>query len=432
MRCCFRSLLLCAALCAPAAYGQSLLAMYEAARGHDAAWQIAKAQYDATLFRAEQSKAGLLPNVGFTASASHSRFNGNLSEAGKANGQSLGLNASQPLYRPANLAEYEQGRGLAESAGVQLEAAEQDLMMRVAQAYFDVLAAAEALASLKSQEAAVAEQLAAAKNNFELGTATVTDEREAQARYDMVIAQQIAAGNDLEIKQLALDDLVGQQGVRPSAVVVMPLLRRPELADWLRDIERTNPQILQARINIERAKLEVKKAEAGHKPTVDLTASYSSARDQNQQLGSGLNSRTRSSSFGVAINWPLFAGFATQNLVRENLALVDKSNAELDAARRATAQAVRTAFLDVVSSQSQVLALEAAERSAQEALEANRLGYEVGIRINVDVLNAQSLLFQAQRDLSQARHRVLLAHIRLRQAAGILVAADLARVNAPP
>ena len=188
----YRNWLLCAILVAPALHAQSLLALYESARVHDATWQVAKAQHDASIFQAERAKAGLLPSISVDVSASRSRFNGNLSASGTANALNLGLSASQPLYRPANLAEYGQGLRQAELARVQLGAAEQDLMMRVAQAYFDVLAAAEVLASLKAQEAAVGEQLAFARNNFELGTATVTDEREAQARYDMVIAQQIA------------------------------------------------------------------------------------------------------------------------------------------------------------------------------------------------------------------------------------------------
>jgi outer membrane protein len=133
---------------------------------------------------------------------------------------------------------------------------------------------------------------------------------------------------------------------------------------------------------------------------------------------------------GVAFNLPLFAGFATQNRIRETLALEDKARTDLEGTRRQVAQAVRTAFFGVQSGYGQVRALEAAEASSQSALDANRLGYQVGVRINIDVLNAQSQLYQTKRDLAQARYNVLLGQLRLRQANGTLQAEDLVRLNA--
>src|SRR5205085_8126501 len=168
---------------------------------------------------------------------------------------------------------------------------------------------------------------------------------------------------------------------------------------------------------------------AGHKPTVDLTASYGWIHNVNGSSTSVLDNHPRQGSAGIAVNLPLFSGFAVQNRIRETLSLEDKARSDLEAARRQVAQAVRTAYYGVVSGQGQVRALESAESSSQSSLEANRLGYQVGVRINIDVLNAQTQLFQTKRDLSQARYNVLLGHLRLRQANGTLQPEDLVRMN---
>jgi outer membrane protein len=194
--------------------------------------------------------------------------------------------------------------------------------------------------------------------------------------------------------------------------------------------EESSPAIQQARTNVEVARLETDKAKAGHKPTVDLTASYNVTRNPNGNTTTLLNQRTNTGQVGVTFNLPLFSGFATQNRIRETLSLEEKAQADLEATRRSVAQATRTAYLGVVSGQGQVRALEAAEASSQSALEANRLGYQVGVRINIDVLNSQSQLFQTKRDLAQARYNVLLGHLKLRQANGTLSPEDLGRLNA--
>jgi outer membrane protein len=422
-----------AALAVPA-HAQGLLELYESARAYDAAWQSAKAQYDANLFRAEQAKAGVLPSANLAAGASRTALDVNNPEFTRAFGtQSATLSASQPLYRPANFATYEQGKRQVELAQAQLTAAAQDLIIRVSQAYFDVLAAQDTLAFVQAQKAAVAEQLASAKRNFEVGTSTITDTREAQARYDLVIAQEIQAENDLRVKRLALDTQVGKADVQPNAMPVPPMLPAPQPADvnaWVLQSEEFSPAIQQARTNVEIAQLETEKAKAGNKPTLDLTASYNLTRNQDGSTSSGVSSRTKAGSVGVSFNLPLFAGFAIQNRIRETLSLEEKAQADLEATRRSVAQATRTAYFGVVSGQGQVKALEAAEASSQSALEANRLGYQVGVRINIDVLNSQSQLFQTKRDLAQARYNVLIGHLKLRQANGTLTPEDLARLNA--
>ena len=416
------------------AHAEGLLDLYLAARANDATWQSAKNQYDANLARADQALAGILPQAGLSGSVTRNAFELAPTTDRKYTSQAVTLSASQPLYRPANLATYRQGKRQAELAEFQLTAASQDLIVRVSQAYFDVLAAQDTLAFVRAQKAATAEQLASAKRNFEVGTSTITDTREAQARYDLVLAQEIAAENDLRVKRLALDTVVGKTDSQPNPVaggalnVPPPQPANPEA--WVAAAENASPLILQARTAVDIAQLETEKARAGHKPTVDLTANLGETRFVGGSTTSPADSRPKTGAIGVAVNVPLFAGFATQNRIRETLALEEKARTDLEAARRQVAQAVRTAYFGVVSGQGQVRALEAAEASSQSALDANRLGYQVGVRINIDVLNAQSQLFQTKRDLAAARYNVLLGHLKLRQANGTLQPEDLERLNA--
>jgi outer membrane protein len=415
------------------ARAEGLLELYEAARAYDAAWQSARAQYDANVARGEQARAGILPQAGLSAGVTRSAFdNDNPAVDRRFTTQQAAISASQPLYRPANLATYRQGQRQIELAEYQLTAASQDLMIRVSQAYFDVLAAQDTLAFVRAQKTAVAEQLASARRNFEVGTSTITDTREAQARYDLVLAQEIAAENDLRVKRLALDTLVGKTNTQPNPLATPLNVPAPQPNDpevWVAVAEEASPAIRQARKAVEIAELETDKAEAGHKPTLDATASYGITNNVGGTATTLQDSRPKSGNVGIVFNLPLFAGFATQNRIRETLSLEEKARADLEATRRQVAQAVRTAFYGVQSGQGQVRALEAAEASSQSALDANRLGYQVGVRINIDVLNAQSQLFQTKRDLAQARYNVLLGHLRLRQANGTLQPEDLARLN---
>ena len=420
------------------AHAQNLVDLYDSARGFDANYQSAKLQYDANLAKAEQAKAGIFPTAGLSANATRNNLeNTNPALIGlnrTFNSQTAAITASQPLYRPGNLATYEQGRKQVDLAKAQFDTAAQDLIVRTSQAYFDVLAAMDTLAFVRAQKTAVAEQLASAKRNFEVGTSTITDTREAQARYDLVIAQEIAGENDLRVKKLALDTLVGKTDSQPKGLVVpaaLPPLVPADVNTWVDQSLLAHPSIRLAQSNYEIADLEVKKAEAGHKPTLDLNASYNITRNPSGSAAGAntLSNRSNIGSIGLAFNLPLFAGFATQNRVVETIALKDKAQVDLEGARRTVALATRTAYFGVQSGQGQVKALEAAELSSQSALDANKLGYQVGVRINIDVLNSQSQLFQTKRDLAKARYDVLVGGLKLRQANGTLTADDLLIVN---
>jgi outer membrane protein len=417
-----------------AAQAQSLVELYNAARGYDATYQSAKSQYDATIAKGDQSLAGIYPTANLGAAASQTSQDSSLvALAGRNyNSQSATVSVSQPIYRPANWATYEQGKKQIEVAQAQLTAAEQDLIVRLSQAYFDVLTAADTLASVRSLKTATAEQLASAKRNFEVGTATIVDTRDAQAKYDLVIAQELAADNDLRVKSLALDQLVGRSGTSPKPLltpVVLSNLLPDDVEQWVRDSEANSPLIKQLETALAVAKLETQKAEAGHKPTLDLTGSYSTSNNGGSSTVTS-NYSLNSGTIGLSFNLPLFAGYSIQNRVKETLALEDKARSDLEATRRSTAQATRTAFFGVNSGLSQVKAYEAAETSSQSALDSNKLGYQVGVKINIDVLNSQSQLYDTKAKLAKARYDVLVGGLKLRQAVGTLNAADLQPINA--
>ena len=422
------------------ARAQSLNELYEAARSFDANYLAARALADSAQYRVEQAHAQRRPNIGLAVSASRSKSDIPSSDS-TSRVEGAALTGSQSLFNRPNDKTIAQADRSLEGAKADLEIAEQDLIVRVAQAYFDVLGAQDTLATASANKTAIAEQLASAKRNFEVGTATITDTREAQARFDLATAQEIAADNDLRTKRIALDTLVGRNGVEPkplAAPVTLEPLLSGTVDTWVAPVDNA-PTVRKAQVGYDIAKLETEKARAQHLPTVDLSASY--GRGHSSTDGSQISTSTGTfvpfnstggttqSSIGVTMKVPLFTGFAIQNRVKETLLLEEQSRDTLDATRRTVAQTTRVAYFGVQSGQAQVKALEAAESSSQLALEATQLGYKVGVRVNLDVLNAQSQLFSTRRDLAKARYDVLVGSLKLRQAAGVLKPEDVQSVN---
>ncbi|MGS0753944.1 TolC family outer membrane protein [Roseateles sp. GG27B] len=340
------------------------------------------------------------------------------------------------VFNRGNALTISQAQRVLGAALTDLESAEQDLIVRVSQAYFDVLAAKDALGTTQASKAAIAEQLASAKRNFEVGTATITDTREAQARFDLATAAEIGADNDLRIKGVTLDQLVGRVGVLPKPLAVpvaLPAVMPVNVEPWVSLADEQHPLIRKARLGLEAAQLETSKARAAEGVTVDLTGTLGAQNLQNSLSGqaaitSGVGT-TKNASLGIALNYPLYTGGATQNRIKETLALEEKSRNDVDFARRSVSEGTRRAFLGVQSLNAQVKALEAAESSSKLALDATQLGYKVGVRVNLDVLNSQTQLFTTQRDLAKARYDVVVNGLKLRQAAGQLTPADVSAVN---
>lgn len=429
----------CAALLAfwlapGAAAAQTLQQLYDASRAYDATYLSARALSDSAQYRVEQVEALNRPSAAATASIGPAVTDIPGLDRKSSVSASGAISARMPIFNRANAATIEQARRSLESARADLETAEQDLIVRLSQAYFDVLAAQDTLATNRASKAAITEQLASAKRNFEVGTATITDTREAQARYDLANAQEIAAENDLRTKRIALDTLVGRTGVEPRplqlpAALAAPVPANPE--EWVSAADQAHPTVRRARVALDVAQLETQKARAGNLPTVDAVASVSGVENRGPYYNTLRSAGgTTVGSVGLQLNWPLYTGGSVQNRIRETLVLEDKARQDLEAARRGVAQATRTAWFGVQSGMAQVQALEAAESSSKLALEATQLGYKVGVRVNLDVLNAQTQLYTTQTQLAKARYDVLMATLRLRQAAGQLAPGDLQAVNA--
>ena len=435
--------LACAMVWPLGAAAQSLQVLYGVAKGYDASYLSARLQADAIGLKAEQARAALRPTVSANATTSVTRSDTPWASVSRSQSlqQSAGISAQYTLFNPANAVAVSQAEINLALAQAQMRASEQDLMMRVTQAYFDVLAAADGLATVQASKRAIAEQLAAAKHNFVVGSATITDTREAEARLDLVRAQELGADNDLRTARLALDALVGRKGLQPRPLATpaqLPALVPAEVDEWERLADDANPVVQQLRLARDVSQLEIDRARSAGLPTVALTAALNltAARLQGRNkatdgttLPFGPNNGVGpSASVGMQVNMPLYTGGLIQSRLQETLVLVQKADADLEAARRTVAQATRTAFYAVQTQLARAAALEAAEASSAMALEATELGYKVGVRVNLDVLNAQTQLYQAQRDLAKSRYDVLVGLLKLKQTAGVLQPPDIAAV----
>jgi outer membrane protein len=432
------------------AQAADLLQVYQQALANDATYASARASAAAGRERITQGRAGLLPTVGITGNITHTNndyspfnegqpirdANGNITGTVASGGPSLTakditVQLAQPLFRWDRWETYQQSKLQQAISEAQFAQAQQDLITRVAQAYFDVLAAQDTLASTRAQKEAVTEQLASAKRNFEVGTQTITDTHEAQAAYDLVISQEIAAVNDLETKKTALQAIIGSPPAALATLRTGVNLTAPQpvnVDQWVSAAENQNYAVSVAQLQLESAKRDISKNRAGHYPTLDLVAS-SQHRNVNGEFA-GQSGRTTNNAIGVSYSIPIFSGFAVTSRVRESIALEDKARNDLEANRRNAALLARQSFLGVNSGLAQVKALEAAEVSSNSALESNKLGYQVGVRINIDVLNAQRQLYQTRTDLAKARYNTILAGLKLKAASGSLREEDLQPINA--
>lgn len=413
-----------------------LLTIYRDAVQHDPVFAAARFARQAAGEREPQARAGVLPYVNASLGASDTYFN---FDAGAPYGYSRTFNAwgpalslTMPLYRPQNWEAIDQAKLAVVSAEAALAQARQDLILRVAQAYFDVLAAQDNLEAILESKKGATEQLAQAKREFEVGTKTIVDTHEAQARYDQTVAQEQTARGDLVVKQNALRAIIGRDPGTLAPLTASPQLSTPQPTDveaWAKQAEDASYGVAIARASAEIAQRETKRQRQGMLPTVDLTASVAASR-QNGSSTTDISGTVKTGTIGVQLNYPLYTGGLTQSRIREALANEERARQDLETARRNAAQAARQAYTGVDFGLAQVRALESAETSANSQLESTRLGYRVGVRINLDVLNAQTQLFNTQRDLKKARYDFLVNGLRLQSAAGALNERDVETINA--
>jgi len=423
---------------ATVANGADLLEVYRLAQGSDTQYAAARAAWSAGQEKLPQGLAGLLPSAAVSASTQHSdrelRFRNPANPPSNAqfNSNSISLSVTQPLYRPQNVAAYGQAKTQVAQADAVFAQAAQDLILRVAQAYFDVLLGQDTVEFAQAQLTAIGRQLEQAKRNFEVGTATITDTHEAQSRYDITTSTEIAAKNDLEIRKRQLELLIGRTAPGLSPLGKRFSLQPPDPVNmdrWVAEAADNNLQVRVSRASLEFAGQEIERNRAGHRPTLDAFAIYSDAGSGSGIQG-GAGTDTTSKVVGVQLAIPIYQGGLTSSRVREAVANEDKARQDLENARRTAELTARQTFLGVTSGLAQVRALEAALVSSQSSLDSTRLGQEVGVRTQIDVLNAQQQLSQTRRDLAQAKYNYILALLRLKSAAGQLAEQDLVLVNA--
>jgi outer membrane protein len=434
------ALLLALTVAAAAPAGAAdLVEIYRAAQTADAVYAGARATWAAGQEKLPQGRSGLLPSVTLSANTQRNDRDLQFCDAtvpglsGPFNSHAVTLSLTQPLFRRQNAVAYEQAKSQVTQADAVFALAAQDLILRAAQAYFDVLLAQNTVELAAAQLSAIGQQLEQAKRNFEVGTATITDTHDAQARYDLTVSGEIAAKNDLEVKKRALSQVIGRTAPPLSTVSTTRFtLVDPEpnnMEAWVKDAFSSNLQIVVSQAGLDFAAQEVERNRAAHRPTVDAFATYSDTGGGVGGVGTISGTDTTTKVLGVQLAIPLYQGGLITSRVREALANEEKARQDLENARRSADFSTRQAFLGVTSGIAQVKALGAALVSSQSSLDSTRLGQEVGVRTQVDVLNAQQLLFQTRRDRAQSVYNYLMSLLRLKAAVGKLAEDDLAAVN---
>lgn len=405
--------------------------IYKMAIENDPVYASAKAAYLAGLEKLPQGRALMLPSLNLTAGLNRYDSDTSISEPKRYSSPTVTLSLVQPLFRKQNIETLEQAKLQVRAVEAQFKLAQQSLVLRTAQAYFDVLQAQDSLATVRAQKAAIAEQLALARKSFEVGTATVVDTHEAQARYDSTVAQEIAAQNALDVKRRTLEKLIMNEApaLDPLAKgVAMPMPQPADMNAWVKQAESDSLSVAVGEANAEIARREVAKQNAGYLPTLDLAASYTDTR--NGVIGSVAGIDSHSAVIGLQLGWNLFQGGATRSLVREAVANRERAASDLENARRQAALDARQAYLGVMSGNASVDAMKQVVTSSQTQLQSTKLGREVGVRTSLDVLNSEQQLYAAERDLAAARYAALMSGLSLKAAAGTLGEADVTALDA--
>ncbi|MDO8777835.1 MAG: TolC family outer membrane protein [Burkholderiaceae bacterium] len=415
----------------------TLIDVYRKAQERDPVYRGAVHALQAARERVPQARAALLPALNLVGANGHQSGQASFSEAPymdrNVRSHSWNLQLTQPLWRAASWAALGQAERQEQLAQEQFRQTEQELILRTAQVYLDVLVAQEAEHVVGQQVGAVAQQLGLAQRNFEVGTGTVTDVHEAQSRLDLARAQVVAARNESDNKRAEVDRMLGepvQHLARLGDTGRLPTVQPDALQPWVDSAREQSLQVRIAQATFEVADREITKSQAAHSPSLDFTAGYGT------NLSSGsisspadIMTRTRAGQVGMNLTIPLFAGGGTQARVREAIALKDKAAEDLEAARRTAMMQARQAFSGVTNGAAQVEALESAIRSSKSAVDANKIGFLIGTRINTDVLNAEQQLYAAQRDWHKARAETLIQGLRLKAANATLEEADLHAIN---
>ncbi len=442
-------------LTASQAQAFDLLEAWQAARTHDPQFASARAGAEAGRTKSLQAQALKSPQVTLNAGAAGVNSDNKITDAQFSNAQfagggagakgttdfrtrtdggldlNLNLRAEYPLYDATRNKSAVQLNKQAQLAEVQLTADEQQLMQRVAQSYFDTLLAADTLATLKSQQTAVAEALASAKERFKEGDVAIIDTHETQARYDMLTSQVLEAESNLQLARAALADMTGNQDAALAQLPRKADLQRyvgGDLQSWLGRAQSNHPLVQAQQLQQDIAQAESDKFQTRYSPVLNLVAQAGGERLQGLS-GNDADLTNRQLSLGVQLTIPLYSGGMRGAKYQEAIALEDKARNQTEFARQQAARDARSAWMAVTVGQGQVKALEQAERSAEIKLDSTRLGRDVGDRTTLDVLNSEQELYNARLALYRSRYQVLLALLNLSAAAGELNEPRLQEIN---
>ena len=418
------------ALTANNAHAENLLQVYQQAKNHDAQLQAQESGHLATLEQRQQALAGFRPQVNLSGNASYAAERDSLtSKTVDGNQANYALTLDQPLYNQGVKANIAKTDALVRQSAATLDAVRQNLIVRVATAYFETLQAQDNLTFAKAEKAAINRQLVQAKAYFEAGRSAITDVKEAEASDATAQAQEIAATQQLDIAREQLRVLTGS--VYPSLDVPrtnMPLaMPTPNRIDaWVNIAKQNNHQLRASQQAMAAAQKGVAVQRANKLPTVNLFAKQTGSYLNNDTY---INQRSNDVAVGISVSMPLYTGGATTSKIREAQFTFQQTQQSYNLQASQTEQQVRSAFLSIQSSMSQVIANQQALASAETATQATQAGFEVGTRTAVDVLNAVRAEFRSRRDHSRARYVFLLNTLLLRQAAGTLTEKDVMAVS---
>ncbi|NYT65592.1 TolC family outer membrane protein [Alcaligenaceae bacterium] len=414
-------------------YAQDLLDIWQLALERDPIYAASQASRDAEQEALPQARAQLLPYISASATGevNDTRRRSSLNRHASHQRGLWALNLSQPIVDIGAWGQLQQADSIAKRADVSQSQAYQDLILRVSQAYFSVLAAQDSLHALEAEKSAVTTQLQAAKLGFELGSTTITDTHEAQARLDLLLATELQLQNELQLGRDHLAKIIAQPPkdlAQLDPATPLPAPQPNRLDDWTTQASNASLTVLQATLNERIAEQQINIAKSQHYPRLSLEAQTGSASDRGIH-GPRSGPRSVDSSVGLMLSIPVFTGGEISSVVREQSSRLQQARYQLEDAKRLAVQNTRRYFSGVTSGLARIDALHAAERSSLAAMKANELAYQVGVRINIDVLNAQQQLYETQRRLLLARYETLLDSLRLKAVSGILSDTDITALN---
>lgn len=429
----FRTVVITSVLTQAAHAANDLLGVYQMALSSDPQYRSAEAGNRAAQELRPQAMATLLPRVELNLSTTGNeqdirRNDGGLRGKTHFNSTDFDLTATQPIYRKSLWIALEQANARIRQANAEFAFAQQDLMLRVSQRYFEVLRAVDELSFAQAARDAFQQQLEQSQQRFEVGLIAITDVEEAKAGFDLAQADVISAENELDNAREALREFTGAYhetlaGLGPDMQLVVP--QPNDIETWTDVALAQNLRLAASRFAVEQSRDEIKRVASGHLPTIDLVGRH------NRSSNGGLtgDSKTWTSQLSLQLNLPIYEGGLVLSQTRESRHLYQQSLEDMEQERRATERQTREAFLGVQAGISRVQALEQAVRSTQAAVEAIEAGFQVGTRTSVDVLDAERELFGAKRDFSAARYQFIVDILSLKQAAGTLSFEDLELVN---